>query len=93
MSAQETKTQDASPASMLVFMDKTKNLDDNVTEQVRLEFQHETILNSMGGKILYAPVDLSKPGLRILDSGCANGKDPPGPGPAPTIDGQFVLIY
>lgn len=55
-------------------MTKTKNEDDNVPEQVRLEDQHETVLYAMGGQALYAPVDLSKPGLRILDSACANGK-------------------
>ncbi|KAI5861032.1 hypothetical protein GGS23DRAFT_578440 [Durotheca rogersii] len=60
-------------ATMSVFMDKTKADDDNVSEQVRLEDQHETVIYAMG-KALYAPVDLSKSGLRILDSGCANGR-------------------
>ena len=41
-------------------MDKTKNDDDNVTEQVRLEDQHETVVAAMEG-------------LQILDSACANG--------------------
>jgi hypothetical protein len=54
------------------FMEHTKNVDDNQTEQLRLEGQHEVMLYAMG-KALYAPVDLSKPGLRILDSGGANG--------------------
>lgn len=61
------------PANMTAFMDKTKNDDDNVTEQVRLEDQHETVVAAMEGKLLYAPVDLSKAGLQILDSACANG--------------------
>lgn len=63
-----------SVTTMEVFMNKTKADDDNVSEQVRLEDQHETVLYAMGGKALYAPVDLAKPGLRILDSACANGK-------------------
>lgn len=54
------------------FMEHTKSHDDNQTEQQRLEGQHEVILYAMG-KAVYAPVDFSKPGLRILDSGCANG--------------------
>ncbi|KAK5991641.1 Methyltransferase psoC [Cladobotryum mycophilum] len=69
-----SETQSNSSASMEVFMSKTKALDGNIAEQTRLEYQHDTILHSMGGKALYAPVDLSKPGLRILDSGCANGR-------------------
>jgi hypothetical protein len=70
-------------ASMTVFMDKTKGRDDNVAEQARLEYQHDTILHSMGGRALYAPADLSKPGLRILDSACANGRFLPS---APKLD-------
>lgn len=62
-------------ATMEVFMTKTKTLEDNVSEQVRLEDQHETVIRAMGGKPLFAPVDLSRPGLKILDSGCANGED------------------
>ena len=56
-----------------VFMDKTESFDNHVTEQVRLEDQHETIMHAMGGKAVYAPIDLTQPGLRILDSACANG--------------------
>ncbi|KAI1101880.1 hypothetical protein F4804DRAFT_314746 [Jackrogersella minutella] len=63
-----------SSATMTVFMNKTKADDDNVSEQVRLEDQHETVIYAMGGKALYAPVDLATPGLRILDSACANGR-------------------
>ncbi|ETS83884.1 hypothetical protein PFICI_05760 [Pestalotiopsis fici W106-1] len=61
-------------ATMETFMNKTKAEDDNVPEQARLEDQHDTIMYSMGGKALYAPIDLTKPGLRILDSACANGR-------------------
>ncbi|KAK3625440.1 hypothetical protein LTR56_020443 [Elasticomyces elasticus] len=56
------------------FLDHTKDLDNNQSEQQRLEGQHEVILHAMGGKPLYAPIDLSKPNLRILDSGGANGR-------------------
>ncbi|KAL7621638.1 hypothetical protein AAE478_008965 [Parahypoxylon ruwenzoriense] len=63
-----------SSATMSVFMDKTKDDDDNVSEQVRLEDQHETVIYAMSGQPLYAPIDLSRPGLRILDSACANGR-------------------
>ncbi|RYP44323.1 hypothetical protein DL768_009203 [Monosporascus sp. mg162] len=59
---------------MEVFMNKTKSEDDNVPEQARLEDQHDTIMYSMGGKPFYAPVDVTKSGLRILDSACANGR-------------------
>ncbi|KAK9424845.1 putative Methyltransferase domain-containing protein [Seiridium unicorne] len=61
-------------ATMDVFMKKTKSENDNVPEQARLEDQHDTIMHSLGGKALYAPVDLSKSGLKILDSACANGR-------------------
>ncbi|EOA82299.1 hypothetical protein ACJQWK_05011 [Exserohilum turcicum] len=60
--------------TMEVFMDKTESFDNHVTEQVRLEDQHETIMHAMGGKAVYAPIDLTQPGLRILDSACANGR-------------------
>ncbi|KAI2464378.1 hypothetical protein F4781DRAFT_73393 [Annulohypoxylon bovei var. microspora] len=70
-----TTTTSVTPsATMEVFMDKTKADDDNVSEQVRLEDQHETVIYAMGGRALYAPIDLTKPGLRILDSACANGR-------------------
>lgn len=53
-------------------MDHTKNHDNNVLEQQRLEGQHEVMIYTMG-KPVYTPIDFSEPGLRILDSGCANG--------------------
>ncbi|KAK3648258.1 hypothetical protein LTR56_007671 [Elasticomyces elasticus] len=56
------------------FLDHTKGLDNNQSEQQRLEGQHEVIIHAMGGKPLYTPIDLSKPNLRILDSGGANGR-------------------
>jgi len=60
-------------SAMDKFMDHTLEKDDNQTEQQRLEGQHEVMLYAQGGKAVYAPVNLSKSGLRILDSGCANG--------------------
>ncbi|KAI1455490.1 hypothetical protein F4805DRAFT_435712 [Annulohypoxylon moriforme] len=69
-----TSTSTTPQATMAVFMNKTKADDDNISEQVRLEDQHETVIYAMGGKPLYAPVDLTKPGLHILDSACANGR-------------------
>lgn len=54
-------------------MEHTKAQDDHKTEQQRLEGQHEVIVYHMG-KQVYAPIDFSKPGLKILDSGCANGR-------------------
>ncbi|TKA71290.1 hypothetical protein B0A55_07592 [Friedmanniomyces simplex] len=54
------------------FMEHIEKHDDNQTEQQRLKGQHEVILHAMGGRAVYAPIDLPKPGLRILDSGGAN---------------------
>lgn len=56
------------------FLNKTAAPDDSAREQARLEGQHEVILYAMGGQAVYAPIDFSQPGLRILDSGCANGR-------------------
>ncbi|KAK4953662.1 20S-pre-rRNA D-site endonuclease nob1 [Elasticomyces elasticus] len=61
-------------AKMERFLDHTKGLDNNQSEQQRLEGQHEVIIHAMGGKPLYTPIDFSKPKLRILDSGGANGR-------------------
>jgi hypothetical protein len=44
-------------------------------ELKRLADNHEVIKDAMGGLIL-APVDLSKPGLRILDCATADGISP-----------------
>ena len=50
------------------FMEK-----ENPTELERLACQHETIKRFMGNLML-APIDLSRPGLRILDSGTVDNK-------------------
>lgn len=57
------------------FVKHTKDHDGNLSEVQRLRDQHDTILNAMGGKesLILPPIDLAKPGLRILDSGCADG--------------------
>lgn len=48
--------------------------DANVAEVDRLSAQHYVVKNAMGGKLVLAPIDLSKPDLRILDSATADGK-------------------
>lgn len=42
-------------------------------EVQRLAKQHRVFRHAMGGKLVLAPVDLEKKGLRVLDSGAANG--------------------
>jgi hypothetical protein len=51
---------------------KTEYVLDNDEEASRLAKQHDVIKDAMGGLIL-APIDLSRSGLRILDSGTADG--------------------
>lgn len=43
-------------------------------ELERLRKQHTWIQTCLDGKIVYAPVDLQKPELKVLDVGCADGK-------------------
>ncbi|KAI0508622.1 S-adenosyl-L-methionine-dependent methyltransferase [Xylaria bambusicola] len=47
-------------------------MDENEGELERLGQQH-TLLHDAMGKLVFAPVDLSKPGRQILDSGTADG--------------------
>lgn len=35
--------------------------------------QHLVLIDALGGHVVLAPVDLTKPGLKILDSGTADG--------------------
>lgn len=42
-------------------------------EYSRLRTQHEMVKIAMGGKLVLAPIDLSQPGLRVLDSATADG--------------------
>ncbi|KAI1410440.1 S-adenosyl-L-methionine-dependent methyltransferase [Hypoxylon sp. FL1857] len=46
---------------------------DNAAEAKRLSDQHAVIKAFMGNKLVVAPIDLSQPNLRILDSGTADG--------------------
>ncbi|KAI0401588.1 S-adenosyl-L-methionine-dependent methyltransferase [Xylaria palmicola] len=46
---------------------------DNAGEAERLADQHHVLKSFMGGKLVVAPIDLSRPGLRVLDSGTADG--------------------
>ncbi|KAI1384529.1 S-adenosyl-L-methionine-dependent methyltransferase [Hypoxylon trugodes] len=42
-------------------------------ELQRLADQHDVLTYASDNKLVFAPVDFSQPGLRILDSGCADG--------------------
>ncbi|KAK4500132.1 hypothetical protein PRZ48_008318 [Zasmidium cellare] len=59
---------------MELYVQSMQQTDHNLREQARLEGQHEVVLHAMNGQAIYAPIDLSMPNLRILDSGCANGR-------------------
>jgi hypothetical protein len=54
---------------------KTEYVLDNDEEASRFAKQHDMIKDAMDGLIL-APIDLSRSGLRILDSGTADGMLP-----------------
>ena len=43
------------------------------TELSRLTDQHQYVKDAMGGRLVLAPIDLFKSGLRILDSATADG--------------------
>ena len=45
-------------------------------ELERLRKQHVWIEKCLDGKVVFAPVDLQKPDLKVLDVGCADGKSP-----------------
>jgi hypothetical protein len=40
----------------------------------RLIDQHDVVIDALGGSLLSFPFDLSQEGLKILESGCADGK-------------------
>jgi 2-polyprenyl-3-methyl-5-hydroxy-6-metoxy-1,4-benzoquinol methylase len=50
----------------------------------RLHKQHAWLMVCTKGKMIWAPIDLKKEGLKVLDVGCADGAD------LPTIS-SFVL--
>jgi hypothetical protein len=56
------------------YRESTKEAGD-AKELKRLTDNHEVIKDAMGG-LIWAPVDLSKPGLRILDCATADGTSP-----------------
>lgn len=43
-------------------------------EVARLQKQHLWFQNSLNGQIVFAPLELQQPGLRVLDIGCADGE-------------------
>lgn len=44
------------------------------SESKRMRMQHDVVKDAMGGKLVLAPIDLTRPGGRILDSATGNGK-------------------
>ncbi|KUJ19283.1 S-adenosyl-L-methionine-dependent methyltransferase [Mollisia scopiformis] len=56
----------------MAAVEKRIDLGPDDKEIERLTAQHK-IMKSCYEKLILAPIDLSKPGLRILDSGCADG--------------------
>ena len=42
-------------------------------EAIRLHAQHDICRSALGGKLIHAPIDLSRPNLRILDSATSDG--------------------
>lgn len=52
---------------------RTYLLQESLSEPARLRMQHEVIKDAMGGRLILAPVDMSRPGLRILDSATTDG--------------------
>jgi 2-polyprenyl-3-methyl-5-hydroxy-6-metoxy-1,4-benzoquinol methylase len=42
-------------------------------EVVRLQKQHAWIMRCLKDQIVFAPLDLKKEGLKVLDVGCADG--------------------
>lgn len=61
-------------ANMEGYMQFTKGVDGNESEKARLAYQHEILLDAMGGRAVLAPLDFTKNRLRILDSGASNGR-------------------
>ena len=48
-------------------------LGENPSEVERLSYQHAVIKDHMKGQLVLAPIDLSVPGLQVLDSATADG--------------------
>ena len=48
-----------------------------VEEEIsRLTLQHSVVKAAANNRLLFAPIDLTQPGLKIIDSACADGKLP-----------------
>lgn len=62
-------------------------------ESKRLSNQHEVIKAAMGGILLRAPVDFAAEGLRVLDSGTADGVLSSGHSKCGTSDALLTLIF
>lgn len=48
-------------------------LAESLGEVERLQKQYAWFMDSLNNRIVFAPIDLKKPGLRVLDVGCADG--------------------
>jgi hypothetical protein len=57
-------------------MASSKKIDLGPDEQelLRVTTQHKILKAGYSNELIQAPINLSKPGLRILDSACADGK-------------------
>lgn len=44
------------------------------SEAERLHRQHLWVQACLDNRIVFAPIDLQKPGLKVLDVGCADGE-------------------
>lgn len=49
-------------------------LGDSNQELERLRMQHVWVQSCLKGQIVFAPIDLHRDGLKVLDVGCADGK-------------------
>lgn len=58
----------------MVEKDPEYLLGETAREVERLRKQHAWLQICLKNKIVFAPIDLEKPGLRILDVGCADGE-------------------
>ena len=63
-------------SSQAKYMASCKKIDLGPDEQelLRVTTQHKILKAGYSNKLIQAPINLSQPGLRILDSACADGK-------------------
>lgn len=62
------------PIHIMTNQDSAYILEESRREVERLQKQHTWINGYLEGRIVFAPVDLSNPKLKVLDVGCADGK-------------------